>query len=540
MLFSSPELGIVLYRLLFGVSTESATRASIGALDLRLNKEPEVYSIKAHAAQLLSAVAVRIFFKPDTGDIKLWEFIHVLLVSMHTVQDRPDWMPQFGYAFHAELMAPILNVLLRQAQAEGGDNLDRLFRKDFPVMCSPLNKRHKSECCNNDCSSDVFYGDMKYYTETGGVVGNETIPSDNSGSQVAERQFTCPLPEDYLLQEFFFGSQRAQIAGQTHLEVESKASFEHSTSSSIQDGSNIEATGSDVPKMEESLELNTAKDSSSCSYFFPRNWFENSKYDMEECRVRQEYVQDIETVKYREHRILSLLIRLVVNGPLQQETTMEGEHERNGFFSSHQDEHGRYYVTSSDAPNVSTPCFDLKLPEIVQRDGGGQFVYVDPSLHTRVAEIDAGWQPLVSKETDSRVKTSVPTHEAGPTPTHDGKGGEGAIRSPWVTSAWDLEMNGKACNDGKEVHLTPKEAGMNKATEGMPLTEDALGRLDCASTSEESVTNDENVKQEAGSDKPEEGDSDGWTLVNIGSDIGTDCVVWQEGWFPLRFGRFSL
>jgi hypothetical protein len=68
---------------------------------------------------------------------------------------------------------------------------------------------------------------------------------------------------------------------------------------------------------------------------------------------------------------------------------MEEESERNGFFSSHQNEHGTYYVTSCDVANFSTPCFDLKLPAIVQRDGGGQFVFVDPSLHTRVIKIDA-------------------------------------------------------------------------------------------------------------------------------------------------------
>jgi hypothetical protein len=75
----------------------------------------------------------------------------------------------------------------------------------------------------------------------------------------------------------------------------------------------------------------------------------------------------------REHRILSLLIRLLLNGPLQQETTMEGEHKENGFFGSHRDEHGTFYVASPDAGNVPTPCFDLKLLEVVQRGRGDQF-----------------------------------------------------------------------------------------------------------------------------------------------------------------------
>lgn len=204
---------------------------------------------------------------------------------MPTVQHHPDLRLQFGYAFHANLVASILNVLLPGAQMTGDNVADRLFRKEFPVLYSPLNKRHNSERYNNDCSSGVFNGDMAYCTETGGAVGSRIIPSGNSSSEIAENQFTCPLPEDYLL-------QRAGIVRQAQPEVESKTSSERRTLSSIRDGSHIGIAGPDVPGTKESLELSIVDEPPSSWCFLPTNWFgipsmtrRNVKYDRTTFRI---------------------------------------------------------------------------------------------------------------------------------------------------------------------------------------------------------------------------------------------------------------
>lgn len=62
-----------------------------------------------------------------------------------------------------------------------------------------------------------------------------------------------------------------------------------------------------------------------------------------------------------------------------------------------------------------------------------------------------------------------------------------AAPSPWVTST--LETAGKAYDDGKKVHMMSEHAGMNKVSEGIPLTDDPLGQLDRASTAEDGVEN---------------------------------------------------
>ena len=95
------------------------------------------------AAQLLSVVNLRILARPVTLDLKLWEYLHVLLVFMRSLHTRPDLKKRYGYAFHPQLMAPLLNLLLHRLKDRGGDAWEALFRPEFPMIWVPLNTKDK-------------------------------------------------------------------------------------------------------------------------------------------------------------------------------------------------------------------------------------------------------------------------------------------------------------------------------------------------------------------------------------------------------------
>jgi hypothetical protein len=90
------------------------------------------------------------------------------------------------------------------------------------------------------------------------------------------------------------------------------------------------------------------------------------------------------------------------------------------------------------------------------------------------------------------------------------------------------------CDDGKKIHMTPEDAGMGKTNKEISLTEDAPSQLERASTADDGVGDNDKTKEEAGSDKPEEGGRDGWTLVDIESIVSIDWVNRE------RFGPRSV
>jgi hypothetical protein len=56
----------------------------------------------------------------DTSDLGLWQFIYILQVFMRSLKTWLDLLKWFGWAFHVELQAPFLNMLLRQDESRGG------------------------------------------------------------------------------------------------------------------------------------------------------------------------------------------------------------------------------------------------------------------------------------------------------------------------------------------------------------------------------------------------------------------------------------
>lgn len=126
---------------------------------------------------------------------------------------------------------------------------------------------------------------------------------------------------------------------------------------------------------------------------YPEGWFKNSMYDNEERWVRQNYVQDAETVHYRTCRILWMAIQLV-----------DESDNGHGFFSCKKDEDGNHLIDVPGALSVPKPYFDAEMPEVIKRDGGVEVVYVDLNLQERVTKTDANWQRYI-KLSEEREKT---------------------------------------------------------------------------------------------------------------------------------------
>lgn len=152
----SPELGLLLCQLLF------------------LNKD---LAVADRAAQLLSVVNNRILATPVTNDLKLWQYLNVLLVVMRSLNTRPNLIKRFGFAFHPELIAPLLNVLLRRLEDRGGDAWEALFQPEFPILWVPLNTRNKPGkygMTTTDAQREYFLHKWKHEVESSMVDDTET------------------------------------------------------------------------------------------------------------------------------------------------------------------------------------------------------------------------------------------------------------------------------------------------------------------------------------------------------------------------------
>ncbi|KAK1973697.1 hypothetical protein LZ30DRAFT_464665 [Colletotrichum cereale] len=162
----SPELGLVLCQLLL------------------LDKD---FAVVDRAAQLLSVVNLRILARPVTHDLKLWEYLHVLLVFMRSLNTRPDLKERFGYAFHPELMAPLLNLLLRRIKDRGGDAWKALFRPEFPMLWVPLNTKAKPEKYNMNTmdAQRVYFARKREQEAEGTKTDNVTMVFTDENTKAA-------------------------------------------------------------------------------------------------------------------------------------------------------------------------------------------------------------------------------------------------------------------------------------------------------------------------------------------------------------------
>ncbi|KAH8768395.1 hypothetical protein F5883DRAFT_418567 [Diaporthe sp. PMI_573] len=212
--------------------------------------------------------------------------------------------------------------------------------------------------------------------------------------------YTNPLPEDELLRGHFFAREaevaclpaveatiaavqtaegaavdQAQEESLTDCETESKAQKEEQTERKNEDARqrNGQVEG-DAQKTQEEEEQREAEAEEARETklmrqerllrdppLFPAGWFKNSKYDFDERQARHHYVQDAGTCDNRSRQLLCLAVQLI-----------------GVFFELHTDENGRHWISVLGGPLLKSSTH-IKMPEIVEREGGVKVVYVDPS-----------------------------------------------------------------------------------------------------------------------------------------------------------------
>ncbi|KAI0398711.1 hypothetical protein F4802DRAFT_592347 [Xylaria palmicola] len=156
------------------------------------------------AAQLLSAVNRHILARPAAYNVKLWEYLHVLLVFMYALNTQPHLKNRFRHAFHTALIAPFLNLLLGQLKDRGGNEWEALFRPEFPIVWMPLNAQDKSREYNTTTMDTQREYIMCRHKEENSVVPQSYTVFDKP---VQDLLRILVLPEDYLLRGFSFVKQ---------------------------------------------------------------------------------------------------------------------------------------------------------------------------------------------------------------------------------------------------------------------------------------------------------------------------------------------
>ncbi|KAH8744712.1 hypothetical protein F5883DRAFT_722122 [Diaporthe sp. PMI_573] len=239
-----------------------------------------------------------------------------------------------------------------------------------------------------------------------------------------ERIYTNPLPEDELLRGHFF-AREANVACPPAFEVQAadgaaadqaqeESLTDSDTESEAQKGEQTESKNEDTREKDGQAEERAAETAQQEAEqtekeaekarkadlmrqegllrdpaLFPANWFEDSKYDFDESQVRHHYVQDADTYHNRSRQLLGLAAQLI-----------------NVFFEFHTEENGLYWISALGRP-YSKDCINMKMPDIVERDGGVKYVYVDPSSH--IIEIENEWNKRAREEENRQTGEENPT-----------------------------------------------------------------------------------------------------------------------------------
>ena len=82
----------------------------------------DIYNV---TIEMIQTMVPYLLAEADTRDLRVWGFIYVILVFMCSLKTRPDLVKWLGYAFYAEILAPFLNMLLREDETRGWCALER-------------------------------------------------------------------------------------------------------------------------------------------------------------------------------------------------------------------------------------------------------------------------------------------------------------------------------------------------------------------------------------------------------------------------------
>ena len=351
----------------------------------------DVFELTGEAFSLVSVVIGQVTEQEETSHLGLWEFIYVLLVFMRAMATRPDMLQRFGWALRPELLAPYLNTLLVEAKVRRGSDWDKTSPIESPKLYSPLNQTEKLG---------------KYGMTTNDHIREAQEKNGDTQSPNAEPiNRTLTLREHFLLRGHSFAREPDSYWKPEPRHHPKKVSAHTVTPGLKREAEEVrleEERNDREAEVARLQELEREKALRIDPPFFRENWFDNSMFNSHERVVMQE-VQSIEVVEDRYAAILALGRELV-----------------GSFFRLETNSDGLPLFSVPKDPPVRQLGPDVQMPEVVEREGGGRFVYVDPSFAAYVAKLDETrkkkeeWKlQWEEKEENKRKKREAEKAEAG-------------------------------------------------------------------------------------------------------------------------------
>jgi len=138
----SAELGITLCSILSGCHSDRSKSPLWTGFPPHINfqaeKEQHIqWRVFEKSRELLCALNRHILEVPKYY-IGLYRYLHVILVFMWYLGENSELLKHLHNDFHPELIVPILNHLLRECRAKGGETWNLCVRSGFPQRSSPL------------------------------------------------------------------------------------------------------------------------------------------------------------------------------------------------------------------------------------------------------------------------------------------------------------------------------------------------------------------------------------------------------------------
>lgn len=442
--------------------------------------------------ELLHTMIPYVLEEADTRDLEVWGFIYILLVFMRSLKTRPALFAWFGSAFHAEVLAPFLNMLLREDETRGGPALESASQWELVTVCSLLNeeKRLGKNGLSTEDNLGKHHDEQRARQKTerakstatvGEVTTEEATPIDTPDWK---RVYANPLPEHFLLWGLFFAKEAepydecpedltsggavvssltaAEVAqvevpaveqtqgapltdcetdeGQERASTDSEIGAEGASQVEVQSENEEKTQEADEQTLREAEEAGLRRQEGlrRDPPLFPNGWLNNSKYDFDEMQVLN-HVQNVETYYDRSNQILRLASQL------------DGH-----FFVFDIDEEGRHWISVPGAPSTPKPDPNKKMPEIIEREGGVRVVYVHPSSHA--AEIKREEKRTRRENTAPRT---VSADDDGPTSAYD----------MWMTTA-EIPETTKAAEKASSPHDTEPIVAKAETTFSMQGVDD--------------------------------------------------------------------
>ncbi|KAI8625597.1 hypothetical protein F5Y19DRAFT_479348 [Xylariaceae sp. FL1651] len=341
---------------------------------------------------------------------------------MRSLKTRPKLGKRFGPAFHAELLPPFLNIILREDETRGASALESASSSELPILCSPLNQEErlgnyrlrainhiesyrraqegkqkaknvgKTATADDITDESSFITDDTTHTEEDGTDESWFI-TDDTMIPDAQHMYTKPLPEHYVLRGLPFAreadapsnnpltddtegavGEQAEANLSTDFKTEGEAQAAEPTEDARQAGEQTKEGEAEEAQQKHEKKTREAEE------------IQLAKVDEETEVQRQEgqpYDPALFPAAYFERSEYSFNERMVRQDCVQDAETCESRYIQllwlaanpGNDFEFQTDENERYRVSVPGAPFME-PDPKMKMPEVHEGEDGARFVYV--------------------------------------------------------------------------------------------------------------------------------------------------------------------